>query len=757
MKLRRSLSSLKTMWSRAFRRAPPLSAKRPRRTLRFTPPTKYLNFELSVDALNEEAFEVGIRGPSGEVHAGLRLPFTREELADHVSRLESAIELSRTTRENESREAASPFRWGEVEAFGGALFNSLLTGPVQQAYRTSLAIARAQGMGLRIQLRFQSPRIAALPWEFMFDQQDDSFVCLNPDTPIVRYPELDQAPRPVLIDLPLRILGMIAAPRDLAPLDVAGECRRIERGIADLKDGKLVELEWVKGGSYRDLQSALLEGQWHVFHYIGHGDFESDGQEGIGVLALEAPVEEKAPVDPCSSSTNRPPMRKLRADILGQQLRGHPSLRLVVLNSCLGARASDADAFSSVAATLVRRGVPAVVAMQYEISDEAALAFAQAFYDSLASGRPVDRAVADARFDLRAAREDSLEWGTPVLLMRSPDGTLFSPEPNHQPIPPNGRPRAPISLIAAGAALPLIAAALLSLWRVPGADVSIAGAQVTGVGVTLPTQRALADPIEVTKLGISGLKSIILSTSAEGRRTLNTEKLQLTALPEPDHPGRMTLNLSSIVPKGTGISLAVSDEPGSYVLKLDSIRDLTVPTSGPVRVLVPGALDERVDFQESGAVWLRSRGRLVRLEFTPAEGTRNPFIEGLPAHGLNLVRIDPYVTGDRTEMRQVSTIRSGRIKVAGAWERPLERGEFLHTAGVSGQITRLDLAGDHLRLDLTAHVDTLSTGPDTARSSLMPTRLGWVASKYGWWVTGAMGLYLVLLTLAVRHWTRRAP
>src|SRR3712207_8645982 len=41
--------------------------------------------------------------------------------------------------------------------------------------------------------------------------------------------------------------------------------------------------------------------------------------------------------------------------------------------------------FSSTAATLVRRGIPAVVAMQYEISDPAAIQFSARFYTAVRS------------------------------------------------------------------------------------------------------------------------------------------------------------------------------------------------------------------------------------------------------------------------------------------------------------------------------------------------------------------------------------
>ena len=63
--------------------------------------------------------------------------------------------------------------------------------------------------------------------------------------------------------------------------------------------------------------------------------------------------------------------------------------------------------------------------MQYEISDEAAIEFAKEFYRMVSIGSPVDVAVAEARRAMTLALETSVEWATPVIHMRSPDGKLF--------------------------------------------------------------------------------------------------------------------------------------------------------------------------------------------------------------------------------------------------------------------------------------------------------------------------------------------
>jgi formylglycine-generating enzyme required for sulfatase activity/tetratricopeptide (TPR) repeat protein len=147
---------------------------------------------------------------------------------------------------------------------------------------------------------------------------------------------------------------------------------------------------------------------WNIFHFIGHGRFDERSDEGYITLVNE---EGRA--------------AELRAAELVRLLADYPSLRLVLLNSCEGARSGGRSIFSSTAATLVRRGIPAVLAMQYEISDRAATEFARVFYRALAYGMSVDEAVVEARQAICLAVTNTVEWGTPVLYSRCDDGVLF--------------------------------------------------------------------------------------------------------------------------------------------------------------------------------------------------------------------------------------------------------------------------------------------------------------------------------------------
>ena len=78
-----------------------------------------------------------------------------------------------------------------------------------------------------------------------------------------------------------------------------------------------------------------------------------------------------------------------------------------------------------LAPTLVDGGLPAVVAMQYDLPNVAAQPFMQTLYEFLALGKPLDTAVTEARIGLDFNILESPYWGIPVLFMRSPDGNIW--------------------------------------------------------------------------------------------------------------------------------------------------------------------------------------------------------------------------------------------------------------------------------------------------------------------------------------------
>jgi formylglycine-generating enzyme required for sulfatase activity len=175
-----------------------------------------------------------------------------------------------------------------------------------------------------------------------------------------------------------------------------------------------------------ELQRSLRRHETHIFHFIGHGKYEASANDGLLLLERE------------DGSSH-----VLSGQYLGPVLNNHAALRLVVLNACEGARTGASDPYAGAAQSLVQQGIPAVVAMQFEISDQAAITFAGEFYGALADGLPVDAALVQARTAIFAQGND-IEWGTPVYFTRSPDGRIFDlPAAAPEPASPIAGPVAP--------------------------------------------------------------------------------------------------------------------------------------------------------------------------------------------------------------------------------------------------------------------------------------------------------------------------
>lgn len=359
-------------------------------------------------------YTVRARASAGQAQAETSLPLSSLELENRLQ----AVELSLLRGRGGLRRALSDNE-RQAQELGQILFDFLLSGPVRALFDLSRLESERGERGLRLLLTVQPPELAALPWELLYHSREGEFLALSQSTPVVRYWAAPYAQQALTVTPPLRVLGVVAGPADWEALDVAQEKQRLEEALAPLQQSRLAELVWLDGQSRRDLQSAMRSGPWHVVHFIGHGGFDKERDEGFIVLCDEA--GQAAP---------------LYAVELARLVADHPSLWLVFLNACEGATGSQSDDLASSAAALIRRSVPAVVAMQYPISDSGAIEFARTFYEALADNLPIDAAVTDARKAVSLAAPHSPEWATPVLFLSSQDGRLFSLEKAVAVVPP---------------------------------------------------------------------------------------------------------------------------------------------------------------------------------------------------------------------------------------------------------------------------------------------------------------------------------
>jgi hypothetical protein len=383
----------------------------------------YDELRLRIDPRDGGSYRVFASTRSAEASTGFELPFDAPEIENFI------LSVSRPR----GRHRSDPSAVDDARRFGGGLFEALFHGQICALYRDALAQARSQDRGVRITLCLSgSPELIDVPWEYLFDDPD--FLAVSAFTPVVRYLDLPRAHRPLLVEPPLRLLGVVSSPAEHEQLDAERERDNLERALSGLSDAGAVELHWLERPTLGALLKALQTQTFHALHFIGHGAY--DREAGRGVLLFED-----------DSGWARP----VSGDKLGMILHDFSSLRLAILNACEGARTARTDPFAGVAGSLVQQDIPAVVAMQFEISDEAAIVFAGDFYRQLAAGSPVDASLAAARLAMLAERSDDIEWGTPVLFMRVPDGRIFDLDGHNEakvPTPSPSRTRSAGSIAA---------------------------------------------------------------------------------------------------------------------------------------------------------------------------------------------------------------------------------------------------------------------------------------------------------------------
>jgi hypothetical protein len=264
---------------------------------------------------------------------------------------------------------------------GSELWGGLMAGAVQVRYKqVREAMSRDRGL---YHLRLSLPReLEDLPWEGLFD---GGFLATDERSCIIRETPEDLDP-PVPWEGRGRPLGILLLMPGGTNLDLAGERELIMRWAAEQGE-EAVRVEVMDGRVTPDrVRDAIRTGAWDVVHFAGHARANARG-----VVALR--LNGEAPSDGWIEA------------VRFAALFNVGGVRLVVLNCCRGATVDSQDvnlsrALSGLGPFLLRRGVPVVVAMRYEIPDRVALRFADEFYRVLLAGPEpgrVDLAVESGR------------------------------------------------------------------------------------------------------------------------------------------------------------------------------------------------------------------------------------------------------------------------------------------------------------------------------------------------------------------------
>lgn len=317
----------------------------------------------------------------------------------------------------------------DIIILGKALADLLLPDKTRGLFVRSLDKLQ-KDQGLRLRLRLASA-LANIPWEYMYIQRakgekdTTGFLALDPRISIVRHEAIPVAADIDIKPRPRRLLFALASPTEpgYADLDLVRERDILKKAIEGVKG---IELDILEDATLEKLNNKLLRNA-DIFHFAGHGNFEVTGygnsflsKPGKGEILLE---------DNDGGGFHLP------ADQLAVNLQGK-GVQLVILGACETGRRDEQNVWSGVVAALMEVGIPAVLAMQYKIWDDAAIDFSRSFYHALAGGLLLDQAVSAGRiaaFNLCHSNREDLDlscfwqdWGVPVFYMRS-DQNFFLP------------------------------------------------------------------------------------------------------------------------------------------------------------------------------------------------------------------------------------------------------------------------------------------------------------------------------------------
>ena len=337
----------------------------------------------------------------GLAHQGdlLADPFTREEREDLRWYLEESWKWPYA--EFRTRAKGIEHRLPELgRRLHGALFGSIGATKVSTAWDLD---PRAEGRQLSVLSAI--PAALSLPWELLHDEQ--GFLTLRAQKPVQVIRRLpltqlggfDATP----FTPPLRVLLVTARPEKVGFVDPRSIARELLDEVERQPAAGAIAVECLRPPTLKRLRERLADASRpvHVLHFDGHGSFT-----GEGILAFE---DEKGD------------LARVTADELAQTLQGS-GVKLAVLNACQSAQGAGDDAFSSVAARLVKGGVDAAVAMSASVLVVTAARYVEAFYRELAKGTAAPLAHEHARQALHADRSRHVhrrrqdEPGKPVQL-----------------------------------------------------------------------------------------------------------------------------------------------------------------------------------------------------------------------------------------------------------------------------------------------------------------------------------------------------
>ncbi|WP_158641445.1 CHAT domain-containing protein [Amycolatopsis eburnea] len=310
-----------------------------------------------------------------------------------------------------------------LKILGRHLYDRVFRGDVDLAFRQTFERFRAfaddhRADSLRLVITFH-PRaedLTNLPWEFLYlAHENGSGTFLTGESHSLVLTRVVSGQRP-LPDNPrdnLSILFALCAPEGTNE----GTTKNLR---ALFEDDNPLAAQPLRQPTFGQLKKAISEMNPDIVHLVAHGE------PGKVVLPRETDrITADVALADIERSKRQPAASVKRTELVDtsklRALFGSSPPSLMFLHSCHGG-GSDNEALYCTAVEIVRSGVPAVIAMQYDIEAEEADVFAAAFYRALIENRTVGEAVFEGRKALVELAEGTYwghrNFGTPVIYLQ---------------------------------------------------------------------------------------------------------------------------------------------------------------------------------------------------------------------------------------------------------------------------------------------------------------------------------------------------
>jgi len=283
------------------------------------------------------------------------------------------------------------------------------------------------------------------------------------------------------------------------------------------------------------------------------------------------------------------------------------------------------------------------------------------------------------------------------------------------------------------------------------------------LGFALPSQQILADSMNLSSLGISGMDEIQLpQAGGQDGETLRSSdgntSLRLSSASDGKRQGSISLATLAF-PTDTRVWVRGTGFPHQYRLSLKgpSLK-LQADVHGPLQVAIPGKGIEQQDFETPRAVPMQSGPDEVDLDLTFPETAKRALSPQLSARDLSFFHIDEFQNVNQTVVRQLSTVLSGTIYFSALNDqaRQLRPGEAITFEKSEGEFRTVSLQDDHIDVTFHGRVRGMTIGAGDNRRSLMPTWLDWLRARHSVSLLWGTALYLFGLIIGVLRWWGKA-